>query len=279
MNYIKRARDFQTKKKLGQNFLINENVIKTIVNLANISKEDTILEIGPGIGFVTEQIANLAKKVIAVEIDDDAITQLNKLGFDNLEIINQDILKTDISQLSNDSLKVIANIPYYITTPILVHLLGEIEQTNYPTRDKIKEIIFMVQYEVAKRITANQNNQNKEYGLTSILANYWCDTEFICKVPAKDFYPAPKVDSAIIKLKFKQTPAVHLNNPKLFKTVINACFNKRRKNIKNALTMSGFDKEIISKALELSGFDETIRGEKLSIKEFKILTDNIESLS
>lgn len=276
MNYIKRAKYFQTKKRLGQNFLVESNIIQKIVEEANINAEETVLEIGAGIGFVTEQLAQKASKVVAIELDDDAIKELNSIPFKNIEIINEDILNVDISQLVDKPVKIVANIPYYITSPILVHLLGEIDEPDFPNRKSIKEIFLMVQYEVAKRIVADEKSPGKEYGLLSILCNYWAETEFICKVPAKSFYPAPKVDSAIVKLKIRDKPLVDLENPSFFKRIINSSFSMRRKNIKNALIMNGFDSTAVNKSLEKLGIDPSRRGETFSVLEFKALCEQMQ---
>jgi len=273
LDYIKRAKQFQSKKKLGQNFLIDRNIIQKIIDEAVLSHDETVLEIGAGIGFVTEELAKKAKKVIAIEIDPDAIQELAKLSYSNIDIISQDILKVDLSNLTDKPVKIIANIPYYITSPILVHLLGEIDQTEYKNRLSIKEIILMVQYEVARRITASEKSASKEYGLLSILVNYWAETEFLCKVPAKSFFPAPKVDSALIKLKIRQKPLIELDNPKLFRRIIKAAFNMRRKNIKNALSKGGFDQIAVSKALEKVNIDSNRRAETISMDEYKNLTE------
>ncbi|MEI7473660.1 MAG: 16S rRNA (adenine(1518)-N(6)/adenine(1519)-N(6))-dimethyltransferase RsmA [bacterium] len=282
MNYFERARKFKAKKRLGQNFLVDGTAIDRIIEAAKISSEDIIMEIGPGLGFVTEKAAKLAKKVVAVELDTDAIKELNKLNIENLEIIEGDILKTDVSQISKDhaqKLKVIANIPYYITTPILVHLLGEIDEYNHKNRECIEEIILMVQYEVAKRITANRDNKSKEYGSISVLSNFWADTEIITKVGARSFYPAPKVDSAVVRLKIRQTPSVNTNNAKLLRRIVHACFNARRKTIKNALGLKGFSQELITKALKQTGIDASRRGETLTLEEFALLADNMDKLT
>ena len=145
MNYFERAKFFKTKKRLGQNFLINPDVIEDIITHAEISPEDTVIEIGPGVGFVTEQLVKYAKKVIAIEIDEEAIKELEKLNAPNLVIIHQDILKTDFSAFTDKKVKVVANIPYYITSPIIAHLLGEVDDLDNKNRNSIKDIILMVQ--------------------------------------------------------------------------------------------------------------------------------------
>ena len=275
MNYIQRAKQFKTKKRLGQNFLVDENIIKKIIDEAALNADDTVIEVGAGAGFVTEKLAEIAKKVIAIELDENAIEVLQELPYENIEIIHQDILKTDISGLVESPVKIIANIPYYITSPIIAHLLGEIDDLDNKNRQSIKEIILMVQYEVGKRIVADEKSPSKDYGLLSILVNFWAETEFICKVPSKSFYPAPKVDSALIKLKIRQKPLVEVENPKLFRKIIKAAFGTRRKTLKNALLQGGFSGEVLSKAFEQSGIDSVRRGETLSIQEYKVLTEAV----
>lgn len=278
MNYLERARNFRTKKRLGQNFLIDESVIEKILSYAE--PDDCILEIGPGIGFVTEELVKIAKYVRAVEIDEQAIKILNtncamalaqSNSGCNFEIIHQDILKTDLSQLTTPEckkFKIIANIPYYITSPILVHLLGEIDVVDHKNRNCIDEIILMVQLEVAKRLVANENSPNKEYGMLSILAQFYCDVEIISTVKARSFFPAPKVDSALVRLKIRDNGRVELN-PFLRRT-IKACFATRRKNIKNSLLAGGFLN--VEKVLSELGIEQNLRGEKLSIEQFEQLS-------
>ena len=277
LNYILRAKKFKAKKSLGQNFLVDDKVIDFIANFAQ--KEDEILEIGPGLGFVTEQLVQNAKKVIALEIDKDAINVLNKnlSNFSNFHLFEKDILKTNINELpfENKKIKVIANIPYYITSPILVHLLGEIDELTHKNRDKISEIILMVQLEVANRIVANENSQNKEYGQLSILSQMFCDVEIIKKVPKNCFSPSPKVDSALVKFKVNQNPKVTIT--KLLKRTVKAIFMARRKNIKNSLQNAGFLE--VEKALEKAGIDKQERGEKLSIQKIQELSCALEEFN
>ena len=277
VDYLQRAKFFRTKKRLGQNFLINPDVIGDIIDFANITKEDTVLEIGPGVGFVTEQLVKHAKKVIAVELDEEAIKELEKLDCNNLEIIHNDILKTDISALSEDSVKVVANIPYYITSPIIAHLLGEIDDLNNKNRNKIKDIILMVQEEVARRIVATEKSQSKQYGLLTILSQFWADCEIIRLVGRKSFYPAPKVNSALVSLKVRQKPLLDLKDYSFFRRVIKAAFSQRRKTLKNCLAGAGFDKEKVTKAISDLGLNENIRGEKLSIQEFGKLAGELQA--
>lgn len=276
MDYFSRAKSFRTKKRLGQNFLVSEKVINSIIKNANLNKDDTVVEIGPGAGFVTENVAPLVKRLVAVELDTEAVELLSELPFENLELINKDILQTEFSELTDSKVKVVANIPYYITSPILVHLLGEIEDMTNKNRSLITEVILMVQYEVAKRIIATNLSPSKEYGLLSILSNFWAETELIEAVPSSAFYPRPKVDSALVRLKIRENPVVELKNPKFFKRVIKAAFSMRRKTLVNSLAGSGFSKDLTKKALDKLGFSENIRAENLSIIDFKNLSDVLE---
>ena len=268
MDYLQRAKFFRTKKRLGQNFLVNPDVIADIIDFAQITKDDVVLEIGPGVGFVTEQLVKHAKKVIAIELDEEAIKELEKLDCDNLQIIHNDILKTDLSDLCEEKIKVVANIPYYITSPIIAHLLGEIDDLENRNRNKIVDIILMVQEEVARRIVATENSASKQYGLLTILSQFWADCEIIRLVGRKSFYPAPKVNSALVSLKVRKEPLLQLSDYSFFRRVVKAAFSQRRKTLKNCLVGAGFDKEKVAKAISELGLDENIRGEKLSIQEF-----------
>lgn len=273
MNYFERAKFFRTKKRLGQNFLIDGEVIQDIIEYANISPEDTVVEIGPGVGFVTEQLVKYAKKVIAIELDEEAVKELKKLGAPNLEIVHNDILKTDLSLLCDEEFKIVANIPYYITSPIIAHLLGEIDDLNNKNRNKIKEIILMVQDEVARRMAADETSQAKQYGLLTILSQFWADVKILRPVGRKSFYPSPKVDSALVKLDVRREPKLELSDYSYFRRVIKAAFAQRRKNIKNCLLNGGFPKDNVVEVLSSSGIDENVRGEKLSIETFGKLSE------
>ncbi len=276
MDYLQRAKYFRTKKRLGQNFLINEEVLYDIIEYANLTNEDTVLEIGAGVGFLTELLVKHAGKVIAVELDEAAVSELKKLNADNLTIIHQDILKTDISALSKgEKIKVVANIPYYITSPIIAHLLGEIDDLNNKNRNSIAEIILMVQEEVARRIVATENSNGKQYGLLSILAQFWADCTLLRTVGRKSFYPAPSVTSAIIKLDVNELPRIQLSDYAYFRRTIKAAFGQRRKNIKNALINGGFEKEKVNMALKNLCIAENTRGEDLSIEMFGKLSEEL----
>lgn len=268
--YILRAKKFRAKKRLGQNFLIEPTILNFIAS--NVNKDDIVLEIGPGLGFVTEKLVDIAKKVVAVELDEDAIKILEKNlgGHENFELIHADILKTKLKDIFKNEyencqkIKVVANIPYYITSPIIVHLLGEIDDALNENRSMIDEIILMVQYEVAKRIIADENSANKEYGMLSILSQFWADCSIVKNVSKRCFLPCPKVDSAILKIKINDKPRCEIT-PYLRKT-IKAAFLSRRKNIKNSFLNAGFKN--VEEAIKEAGFDIQTRGEKLSVDDF-----------
>lgn len=275
LDYLQRAKFFRTKKRLGQNFLVNPDVIADIIDFAKITKEDVVLEIGPGVGFVTEQLVKHAKKVIAVELDEEAIKELQKLECDNLEIIHNDILKTDISELCEEEIKVVANIPYYITSPIIAHLLGEIDDLNNKNRGKIKDIILMVQEEVARRIVATEKSPSKQYGLLTILSQFWADCSIIRLVGRRSFYPAPKVNSALVSLKVRKEPLLKLSDYNHFRKTIKAAFSQRRKTLKNCLLGASFEREKVVNAIQELGLDENIRGEKLSVEQLGKLSESL----
>ena len=275
MDYFNRAKFFRTKKRLGQNFLIDGTAIADIIKEANISPEDTVIEIGPGVGFVTEQLVKKAKKVIAIELDEEAIKELEKLNAPNLQIIHNDVLKTDLSTLCDEKFKIVANIPYYITSPIIAHLLGEIDDLTNKNRNKITDILLMVQEEVARRMCANENSQAKQYGLLTILSQFWAEVKIVRLVGRKSFYPAPKVNSAIVKLVVREKPLLELSNYSHFRKTVKAAFSQRRKNVKNCLLSGGFSKEKISNALNTLNLDENIRGEKLSIETLGKLSEEL----
>lgn len=272
--YLLRAKLFKTKKRLGQNFLVDENVINTIAD--EVTSEDTVLEIGPGAGFVTENIVNKAKKVYAVELDEDAIEALQHIKTEKFHLIHNDILKVQLKDLEDNVFKVVANIPYYITSPILAHLLGEIDDLDNENRKHISEIILMVQWEVAQRLLADETSPSKQYGLLSILAQFNADVELIQKVGRKSFYPAPKVDSALVRIKINKTPKVKVEDYHFLRKVIKACFATRRKNLKNSLLNAGFTKDAVLKTLSALNYSENTRGETLSIEKLAELSEELK---
>jgi len=268
---------FKMTKSLGQNFLINENILDKIIESADISSDDIVLEIGTGIGTLTQRLCENAKKVIAVEIDKNLIPILNETlsDYDNITIINKDILKTDINEelknLSvNQKIKVVANLPYYITTPIIMKVLED--------KVNVDCMVLMLQKEVADRMNATPST--KDYGSLSIAVQYYCDTDIVCKVPKSSFIPEPNVDSLVLKLVVNEKRKVEINDEELFFKIVRGSFSKRRKTILNSLSNYEDlgDKDKIQKLLEISEIDAKRRGETLSIYEFANLAKNYEKL-
>lgn len=268
---------FKMTKSLGQNFLINENILDNIIESANINNNDVVLEIGTGIGTLTQRLCEKAKKVIAVEIDKNLIPILNETlsDYNNITIINKDILKTDINEeLKNLSIhqkiKVVANLPYYITTPIIMKVLED--------KVDVDCMVLMLQKEVADRMNAMPST--KEYGSLSIAVQYYCDTSIVCKVPKSSFIPEPNVDSLVLKLVVNEKRKVDIEDEDLFFKIVRGSFSKRRKTILNSLSNYEDlgDKEKIQKLLEISEIDSKRRGETLSIYEFANLAKNYKKL-
>lgn len=251
-------------KGLGQNFLFDEHYLNSIVEAGNITKEDVVIEIGPGLGVLTTRIAEKAKKVYAIEIDSKIATVLKNItsDYDNIEIVNQDVLKFDLNTItkSHNCVKIIANLPYYITTPIVMKILEETTNVN--------SIVIMIQKEVAQRLTANANS--KDYGAITLSVNYYADADIMFTVPPGAFIPAPKVESAVVKLKVLDNRRVEVDDEKLFFKIIKSSFGQRRKTLVNAISNScpEFDKDTIKAALSQLNINENIRGEALDIENF-----------
>ncbi|MEW8974436.1 MAG: 16S rRNA (adenine(1518)-N(6)/adenine(1519)-N(6))-dimethyltransferase RsmA [Tissierellaceae bacterium] len=265
IRYIMDKYGFRFSKSLGQNFLIDGNIVRNIVKGADITKEDYVLEIGPGIGTLTEELALNAKKVVAVELDRSLLPVLDEtLGkYDNIEIIHGDILKLDIEEIIREkldgrSIKVVANLPYYVTTPIIGKLLED-------SLD-IQAIVVMVQKEVADRMVAGPGT--KSYGSLSVFVNFYSNPEILLIAPKTVFMPQPKIDSAVIKLNIRKE-LTDIDREKFFK-VVKAGFSKRRKTILNCLSSYGFelDKDTIRQALEDVNIDPRERAENLLIEDF-----------
>ena len=264
---------FSFQKKFGQNFLIDPHVLDKIIRAADIGKDDMVLEIGPGIGTMTQYLAEAAGKVIAVEIDRNLIPILeDTLGsYENVRIINEDVLKLDLRKLVQDEnggkpVKVVANLPYYITTPIIMGLF----EGDVP----VSSITVMVQKEVAERMKSGPGN--KDYGALSLAVQYYADTYLVANVPPNCFMPRPKVGSAVIRLTRHERPPVEAEDEKLMFDIIRAAFNQRRKTLANGLNNSDrldFSKETIVNAIERLGKGTGVRGEALTLKEFADLSN------
>lgn len=267
--------NFNFQKKYGQNFLIDAHVLDKIIAAANITKDDFVLEIGPGIGTLTQYLAEAAREVTAVEIDRNLIPILEETlsPYENVTIINQDILKTDITALAAEKnggrpIKVLGNLPYYITTPIVMGLL----ESDVP----LESITVMVQKEVALRMQAGPGT--KDYGALSLAVQYYAEPYLAANVPPNCFIPRPGVGSAVIRLTKRKAPAVAVQDEKLLFSLIRASFSQRRKTLVNGLKNAGtisFSKEQLLDALRKTGLSENIRGEALTLEQFAALANEL----
>ena len=269
----------QANKSFGQNFLIDDDVIDGIIESANISKKDLVIEIGPGLGTLTSKLLENANKVIAVEIDNKMVEVISDRFrmYNNLQIINEDILKIDLNAIienekqEDGKVKIVANLPYYISTPIIMKLLEE--------RLNIDEIVVMVQKEVADRLTAKPGT--KISGAITYAVDYYSEAEPVLNVGRDCFIPAPKVDSEVIKLKLRKQPKVEISNEKELFKLIKLNFTQRRKTLINVLVNSGVvkNKEIAMKIFDELEFDYGVRGETLNLEQYKLLIDCINKYS
>ena len=262
---------FTFKKGLGQNFLTSQNVLEEIVDAAEI--DSGVIEVGPGFGVLTSELAKNSDKVVTIEIDERLIDVLEYTlaDYDNVKIVNADILKLDLHKLiqeefGNEKVSIAANLPYYITTPIITKLLEE--------KLPLKNIVVMVQKEVALRMAAKPSS--KDYGAITVLCQYYTEPSVVTNVPASLFVPPPKVDSAVLRLKIRENPAVHVTDEKMFFRVVKAAFSQRRKTLLNCLCSNfSFPKEEMSTLLEGIGITPSRRGETLSLQEFADISDAI----
>ncbi|MDY6232852.1 16S rRNA (adenine(1518)-N(6)/adenine(1519)-N(6))-dimethyltransferase RsmA [Peptostreptococcus porci] len=270
---IVKKHEFRFNKSLGQNFLIDDNIIDKIISGSGVKDGDKVIEVGPGIGTLTREIAARADKVMAVEIDKNLIPILKDTmeDYENFNVVNEDIIKADIKGLIEEHLdggpvKLIANLPYYITTPIIMRFLEE--------GINVTDIVVMVQKEVAERMNASPGG--KDFGALSVAVQYYCDTEIIAKVPRHMFVPQPNVDSIVIALRVRGEKKYDVDNEELFFKVVKAAFGQRRKTLLNSISSMGvLDKKVVSQILLESNIDEKRRGETLSLDEFAVLSNNI----
>lgn len=265
---------FSFSKGLGQNFLLDKNVLTEIVDAAEPG--DGVVEVGPGFGVLTRELAKSSEKVVTIELDNRLFPVLEYTleEFDNVKVVEGDILKINLNEIINEEfgnkkISFAANLPYYITTPIITMLL----EGNYP----IKKIVVMVQKEVAQRLCADAGN--KEYGAISVLCRYFSNPRIVTIVPAESFYPAPKVDSAVVCLDVCEKPNVLVKNEKMFFKVVKAAFSQRRKTLLNCLSSSfGMEKGKVSDVIEKCGIEPGIRGERLGLEEFAKLADAFDEI-
>lgn len=266
-NHILHRFKLRADKKLGQNFLIDENIVRNIVEAAQLSPEDTVLEVGPGIGTLTQGLAESGASVVAVELDKRLLPVLDTTlaGYDNVRIVNGDILQVDIMSIVGEKqFKVCANLPYYITTPIIFALLEK--------RLPMECLVAMVQKEVAERMAAKPGG--KDYGALSVAIQYYTEPEIAFLVPPSSFIPAPAVDSAVIVCRRRQEPPVRVCDEELFFRVVKAAFSLRRKMLSNSLKSMGITSEQCTKWLLLAGIDGKRRAETLNLDDFAALTNS-----
>lgn len=272
IKYIMDKYGFRFSKSLGQNFLIDESIVEQIIDGAEIGPDDVVLEVGPGIGVMTQAMARRAKKVVAIEIDDSLLPVLDETlaEEDNVEVINGDVLKVDLQKIIDEKLdgqapKVVANLPYYVTTPIIMRFLEE----QIPVTD----IVVMVQKEVADRMVADPGG--KIYGALSVVVQYYAEPSKVVKVPRSVFMPQPNVESSVVRLEKRPEPPVDLKAPDLFFKTVRSAFMKRRKTLLNALSSGelAVSKEDTKTVLESCGIDPKRRGETLDMNEFAALAN------
>ncbi len=264
---------FVFQKKFGQNFLIDEHVLEKIISAAGIGPDDFVVEIGPGIGTMTQYLAHAARGVAAVEIDKALIPILQDTlsAYDNVTVINEDVLKVDLKELAENMngghpVKVVANLPYYITTPIIMGLF----ESHVP----VESITVMVQKEVAERMQAGPGT--KDYGALSLAVQYYAEPYIVANVPPNCFMPRPNVGSAVIRLQVHENPDVKVQDESLMFRIIRASFNQRRKTLQNSISHDpqlGISKEVVARILEELGLSATIRGEALSLQQFAAFSD------
>lgn len=270
---IMKDNDLIFHKGLGQNFLFDEHYLSKIVESGSVTKEDTVIEIGPGLGVLTTRLAEKAKKVIAIEIDQNIVPVLENLTRDagNIEIICADVMKTDLKTLiaKEESVKIVANLPYYITTPIIMKLLEE--------KLGVECIVVMIQKEVAQRLVATSGT--KDYGAITLAVNYYAKPEIMFTVPPGAFVPAPKVDSAVVKMEIREKPLIETDDEKHLFSVIKSAFGQRRKTLVNALSSQmGITKENVIKTLNDCDLNEKIRGEVLTLQQFGEISKKLKKL-
>jgi 16S rRNA (adenine1518-N6/adenine1519-N6)-dimethyltransferase len=271
---IERKFDFGFSKGLGQNFLLDSSVLDEIAEAAQIT--DGVLEIGPGFGVLTNRLSKSAKKVVSVEIDTRLLPVLEfTLGdCNNVKIIEGDILKMNVKDLmarefGENEVSIAANLPYYITTPIITSLI----EAKLP----VKNIVVMVQKEVAERIAAKP--ASKDYGAITVLCNYYTNPRIVCTVPARSFYPAPKVDSAVLCMEVLDKPSVCVKDEKLFFKVVKSAFLHRRKTLVNCLANDfGIEKSALASMLQSLGIDSLVRGERLGLSDFAKISDKLADM-
>lgn len=269
---IEEARSFNAKKRLGQHFLVNPDVLGDIEAALELEKTDTVVEIGPGLGFLTRYLVKSGAQVIAIELDPDCVTLLSKLRAPNLKVIHADFLTIDLSLFGASSLKIVGNIPYQITSPILARVFGEIDAPN-PSLRLVKEIVLTVQHEVALRFIAGPGT--KDYSQITLLTNCFANARILQTVDAQSFFPVPQVNSAVVKFVPLSEPRVACKDRRLLRQLIQAGFRQRRKMFKNNLSFLKLDDNELMAIFAQLRIDPQARAERLSLQQFANLADII----
>jgi 16S rRNA (adenine1518-N6/adenine1519-N6)-dimethyltransferase len=265
-----RAREFHAKKRLGQNFLTNADRLSQIAAALNIKPGERVLEIGPGLGFLTKVLSQSGAYLTAVELDGQCVRMLNELSLPHLSLIESDFLTCDLSKILSEKTKVVGNIPYNITSPIIAKLLGEIGEPS-PWLSAIDSIVLTVQREVALRLVASAGDDH--YSQISLLIEYFAEAEMLFSIEPEEFYPVPEVRSAVVRIKPRLKPPIQCRNHKLLRQIIQAGFRQRRKMLKNNLAFLKLHQVEILAVFGRLNFDPQVRAERLSLKQFALLTD------
>ncbi|MCF6096214.1 16S rRNA (adenine(1518)-N(6)/adenine(1519)-N(6))-dimethyltransferase RsmA [Thermovorax subterraneus] len=275
MKAMMREFGIRPSKRLGQHFLIDESPLAAMIEAAELKDDDGVLEIGPGLGVLTLKLGRLVRKVVAVEKDPALFSVLEKLTgkYKNICLLNEDVLKLDLEKVAKEhfdgKFKVVANLPYYITSPILMKIVEN--------RHLVKMAVIMVQKEVAQRLSARPGT--RDYGILSIAVQLYADVDLICQVGRSAFLPPPKVESAVVRLKLRELPSVNIEDEKMFFRVVEAAFGERRKTVKNSLkSRLSLPSDEIREALKKAGIDENRRAETLKIEEFAALSREIAKI-
>jgi len=266
------ARDFNAKKRLGQNFLINPDALARIVKESQIAPGERVVEIGSGLGFLTAILVGAGANVTAVELDPECVETVSELNLPRLKVLHEDFLDSDLSQILDQKTKVIGNIPYNITTPIIARLFGELDEPS-PWLSNIDSVVLTVQKEVALRLVAKAGEE--DYSQISILVGYFANAELLFELPPHDFVPIPEVTSAVVRMVPHKAPPISCLSMRLMRQIVKAGFKQRRKMLKNNLGFLNLGQDVLAKVFDKLNFDPQVRAETMGLKQFALLTDEI----